>query len=66
MNPILNSQETAIKIEEGPMQANVMKAPIQLPDLKFKTIDNDQDINDRVEKLTDRNPIVKGHVTILP
>ena len=48
------------------MQVNVLKAPIQLPDLKFKTIDHDQDINDRVEKLTDRNPIVKGHVTILP
>ena len=48
------------------MQTNAVKVPIQLPNLKFKTVDYDEDINDRVEKLTDRNPTIKGCVTFHP
>ena len=48
------------------MQTNAAKVPIQLPNLKFKTVDYDEDINDRVEKLTDRNPTIKGCVTFHP
>ena len=51
LNPIINSLESEAAQEIVNRKSNITKEPIQLPNLKFKTIDHDDDFNDRTDRL---------------
>ena len=56
LNPITSSIDSAPEVTESKNQQHILKRPIQLPNLRFKTINHDEDLNDRIERLSARQP----------